>query len=54
MGLGVAVDLGTANTVTYVWGRGVLVDEPSAIALNRHDGGIVAVGAAAAIGRAHV
>jgi rod shape-determining protein MreB len=47
MGLGVAVDLGTANTVTYVWGRGVLVDEPSAIALNRRDGGIVAVGAAA-------
>jgi rod shape-determining protein MreB and related proteins len=47
MGLGVAVDLGTANTVTYVWGRGVLVDEPSAIALNRSDGGIVAVGAAA-------
>jgi rod shape-determining protein MreB len=47
MGLGVAVDLGTANTVTYVWGRGVLVDEPSAIALNRSDGAIVAVGAAA-------
>ena len=38
MGLGVAVDLGTANTVTYVWGRGVLVDEPSAIALNRRMG----------------
>jgi rod shape-determining protein MreB len=47
MSLGVAVDLGTANTVTYVRGRGVVVDEPSAIAINRRDGGIVAVGAAA-------
>src|SRR2546430_9624775 len=47
MSLGVAVDLGTANTVTYVRGRGVVVDEPSAIAINRRDGGIVAVGTAA-------
>ena len=47
MNVGVAVDLGTANTVTYVRGRGVVVDEPSAIAINHRDGGIVAVGAAA-------
>src|SRR2546430_16604755 len=47
VGLGVAVDPGPANTVTYVRGRGVVVDEPSAIAINRRDGAIVAVGTAA-------
>src|SRR5947207_13312172 len=47
MTLGVAVDLGTANTVTYLRGRGGVVDEHSAIAVNHRDGGIVAVGAAA-------
>ena len=29
-----AVDLGTANTLVYVRGRGVVLDEPSVVAMN--------------------
>jgi rod shape-determining protein MreB len=39
-----AVDLGTANTLVYVRGRGVLVDEPSVVAVNEKTGELVAVG----------
>ncbi|WGL54174.1 rod shape-determining protein [Nocardioides sp. BP30] len=39
-----AVDLGTANTLVYVRGRGVLVDEPSVVALNQTTGEVLAVG----------
>ncbi|QYJ05764.1 rod shape-determining protein [Nocardioides panacisoli] len=39
-----AVDLGTANTLVYVRGRGVLLDEPSVVALNEATGEVVAVG----------
>ena len=39
-----AVDLGTANTLVYVRGRGVLVDEPSVVAINEKTGELVAVG----------
>ena len=38
-----AVDLGTANTLVYVRGRGVLVDEPSVVAINETTGELVAV-----------
>jgi rod shape-determining protein MreB len=44
---GVAIDLGTVNTLVYVTGRGVVVAEPSAIAISRRTGAVVAVGAAA-------
>ena len=44
---GVAIDLGTVNTLVYVAGRGVVVEEPSAIAISRPAGRVVAVGAAA-------
>lgn len=44
---GVAIDLGTVNTVVYVSGRGIVMDEPSAIAVSRESGAIVAVGSAA-------
>jgi rod shape-determining protein MreB len=47
MRAGVAVDLGTVNTLVYVSGRGVVVDEPSAIALDRATGRVAAAGAAA-------
>ncbi|MFE6849061.1 rod shape-determining protein [Streptomyces sp. NPDC057686] len=49
-----AVDLGTANTRVYVGGRGIVVNEPSVVAINTHTGGIVAVGSEARdmIGRA--
>src|SRR5439155_115483 len=39
-----AVDLGTANTLVYVRGRGIVLNEPSVVALNTNNGQIVAVG----------
>lgn len=49
MGLrsGVAIDLGTVNTLVYVAGRGLVVEEPSAIGINRVTGEVAVVGAAA-------
>jgi rod shape-determining protein MreB and related proteins len=41
---GVAIDLGTVNTLVSVRGRGVVVAEPSAIAVDRTTGRAVAVG----------
>src|SRR2546421_6685737 len=42
-----AVDLGTANTLVYVRGRGIVLNEPSVVAVNTVNGGILAVGAEA-------
>lgn len=39
-----AVDLGTANTLVYVKGRGIVVNEPSVVATDTRNGKIVAVG----------
>ncbi len=39
-----AVDLGTANTLIYVRGRGIVLDEPSVVAVNVRDGRALAVG----------
>lgn len=39
-----AVDLGTANTLVYVRGRGIVLNEPSVVAINQDTGGILAVG----------
>ena len=44
---GVAIDLGTVNTLVYVSGRGIVLEEPSAIAVDRETGGVVAIGDAA-------
>ena len=44
LGRDMAVDLGTANTLVYVRGRGVVLNEPSVVALNRDTGAMVAVG----------
>ena len=44
---GIAIDLGTVNTLVYVSGRGIVLEEPSAIAIGRDTGGVVAVGEAA-------
>lgn len=48
-----AVDLGTANTLVYVRGEGIVLNEPSVVAVNIHTGEPLAVGAEAArmIGR---
>ena len=43
-GRDMAVDLGTANTLVYVRGKGILLDEPSVVALNSRTGEILAVG----------
>ncbi|HKG52309.1 MAG TPA: rod shape-determining protein, partial [Actinomycetales bacterium] len=45
IGRDMAVDLGTANTLVYVRGRGVVLDEPSVVAIEEHTGKMVAVGA---------
>jgi rod shape-determining protein MreB len=47
IGRDMAVDLGTANTLVYVRGRGIVLDEPSVVAINNTTGGILAVGAEA-------
>ncbi len=44
IGRDMAVDLGTANTLVYVRGKGIVLDEPSVVALNTHTGEILAVG----------
>jgi rod shape-determining protein MreB len=33
-----AIDLGTANTLVYVKGRGIVLDEPSVVAITNHRG----------------
>jgi rod shape-determining protein MreB and related proteins len=42
-----AIDLGTANTLVYVAGKGIVVNEPSIVAVNRTTGEIVGCGAEA-------
>lgn len=44
----IAVDLGSANTVVYVRGEGVVVREPSVLAVDRETREVVAIGAKAA------
>ncbi len=44
MGRDMAVDLGTANTLIYVRGRGIVLNEPSVVAINVKDGRPLAVG----------
>lgn len=43
----VGIDLGTANTLVYVRGRGIVIDEPSVVAVNTKSQKIVAVGSEA-------
>ena len=38
LGRDMAVDLGTANTLVYVRGRGIILNEPSVVAVNVKDG----------------
>ncbi|KKT59742.1 rod shape-determining protein [Candidatus Giovannonibacteria bacterium RIFCSPLOWO2_12_FULL_44_25] len=41
------IDLGTANTLVYVKGEGVLINEPSVVAINQKTGQVVAIGSEA-------
>lgn len=43
----IGIDLGTANTLVYVRGKGILVNEPSVVAVNQKTGQVVAIGTAA-------
>ena len=43
-GRDMAVDLGTANTLVYVKGRGIVLSEPSVVAIDQRTGAIHAVG----------
>ncbi len=47
LGRDMAVDLGTANTLVYVRGRGIILNEPSVVAVDVKDGRPLAVGAEA-------
>ena len=47
MGRDMALDLGTANTVVYVRGEGIVLNEPSVVAVNARSRKVLAVGAAA-------
>jgi rod shape-determining protein MreB and related proteins len=40
----IAIDLGTANTLVYVKGKGILVREPSVVAMSKSDRKVIAIG----------
>ncbi|MEO8363086.1 MAG: rod shape-determining protein [Ilumatobacteraceae bacterium] len=44
LGRDIAIDLGTANTLVYVKGEGIVLDEPSTVAVDNRTGQLVAVG----------
>ena len=40
----IGIDLGTANVLVYVRGRGIVINEPSMVAISTKDGKVKAVG----------
>ncbi|MEA2006668.1 MAG: rod shape-determining protein [Patescibacteria group bacterium] len=40
----VGIDLGTANTLVYVKGKGIVINEPSVVAVNKRTGQVLAIG----------
>ncbi|MEI6842967.1 MAG: rod shape-determining protein [bacterium] len=40
----IGIDLGTANTLVYLRGKGIVLNEPSVVAVNQKTGRVVAVG----------
>ncbi len=40
----IGIDLGTANTLVYLSGKGIVLNEPSVVAINQKTGQVVAVG----------
>jgi hypothetical protein len=49
-----AIDLGTANTLVYAKGKGIVLNEPSIVAINTKNGEVVAVGKEAKSRRAQL
>lgn len=43
----IGIDLGTANILVYLKGKGIVIREPSVVAVNRHTGEVLAVGSPA-------
>ncbi|MFC1789811.1 rod shape-determining protein [Patescibacteria group bacterium] len=43
----IAIDLGTANSEVYVGGRGIVIQEPSVVAINQKTGQVLAIGSEA-------
>lgn len=43
----IGIDLGTATTLVYVRGKGIVINQPSVVALNQKTGQIVAIGSEA-------
>ena len=44
IGRDMAIDLGTANTLVYVRGKGIVLNEPSIVAVRRSTGKVEAIG----------
>ncbi|MBU1015108.1 rod shape-determining protein, partial [Patescibacteria group bacterium] len=44
LGQDIAIDLGTANSLVYVRGRGIVIEEPSVVAVNQKTGQVLAIG----------
>ncbi len=40
----IGIDLGTANTLVYVKGKGIMMNEPSVVAINKRTGQVLAIG----------
>ena len=43
----IGIDLGTSNTIIYMKSKGIVLDEPSVVAIDRETGSVLAVGNAA-------
>ena len=43
----IGIDLGTANTLVYIEGKGIVLREPSVVAKNTQTGEVIAVGSEA-------
>ena len=44
LGMHIGIDLGTANVLVYVKGRGIVLNEPSVVAYSAAENKVVAVG----------
>lgn len=44
LSIDIGIDLGTANTLVYITGHGIVINEPSVVAINQKTGQVVAVG----------
>ncbi|NMC87496.1 MAG: rod shape-determining protein [Candidatus Moranbacteria bacterium] len=40
----IGIDLGTANTLVYLKGKGIIINEPSVVAINKRTGQVLAIG----------